>query len=100
MWSLFWFLILTVEVYESELFYRLSDVCLLNSINCCWQEAEHAQSLRQMEEDMARKLSEQEQEMRLAMEERDLQKMATLSQQDSLRDHLQTQVDTLSAVSI
>lgn len=100
MWSLFWFLILIAEVCESELFYWLRDVCLLNSINCCWQEAEHAQSLRQMEEDMARKLSEQEQEMRLAMEERDLQKMATLSQQDSLRDHLQTQVDTLSAVSI
>lgn len=53
-----------------------------------------------MEEDMARKLSEQEQEMRLAVEERDLQKMATLSQQDSLRDHLQAQVDTLSAVNI
>lgn len=99
MWSLFGFLILIAGVCESELFYWLCDVCLLNSINC-WQEAEHAQSLRQMEEDMARKLSEQEQEMRLAMEERDLQKMATLSQQDSLRDHLQTQVDTLSAVSI
>jgi hypothetical protein len=37
--------------------------------------------------------------MRLAVEERDLQKMATLSQQDSLRDHLQSQVDTLSSVS-
>ena len=56
--------------------------------------------MRQMEEDTARRLAEKEQEMRLAVEERDLQKMATLSQQDSLRDHLQSQVETLQTVRI
>lgn len=56
--------------------------------------------MRQMEEETARRLAEKEQEMRLAVEERDLQKMATLSQQDSLRDHLQSQVETLLAVRI
>lgn len=54
--------------------------------------------MRQMEEETARRLAEKEQEMRLAVEERDLQKMATLSQQDSLRDHLQSQVETLQTV--
>lgn len=77
----------------------LTDSMMFNCLNR-WQEKEHAQSLKQIEENTAWKLSEQEQEMKLAVEERDLQKMATLSQQDSLRDHLQTQVDTLSAVSI
>lgn len=56
--------------------------------------------MRQMEEETARRLAEKEQEMRLAVEERDLQKMATLSQQDSLRDHLQSQVETLQTVRI
>ena len=56
--------------------------------------------MRQMEEATARRLAEKEQEMRLAVEERDLQKMATLSQQDSLRDHLQSQVETLQTVRI
>ena len=56
--------------------------------------------MRQMEEETARRLAEKEQEMRLAVEERDLQKMATLSQQDSLRDHLQSQVEILQTVRI
>lgn len=56
--------------------------------------------MQQMEEETARRLADKEQEMRLAVEERDLQKMATLSQQDSLRDHLQSQVETLQTVRI
>lgn len=36
--------------------------------------------------------------MQLAMEERDLAKMATLSQQDTLRDELQAQIETIKKV--
>ena len=36
--------------------------------------------------------------MKLAVEERDLQKMAAMSQQDTMRDQLQEEVNTLSGV--
>ena len=37
--------------------------------------------------------------MQLAVEERDLQKMATLSEQDTLRDELHVQLDSIKKVN-
>ncbi|XP_074659132.1 uncharacterized protein LOC141911926 isoform X2 [Tubulanus polymorphus] len=64
-----------------------------------WQE-KFALKEREYEHKLQLKLTEKEDDMKLAIEERDLQKMAALSQQDSAKDELQTELQSMKSKTV